>query len=259
MKPSRNTTRSLILASTGLLLAALPSGAAIVANPASNDLFLGIRASSGTGSGTAYVLNLGQYSQLTATAPGATFTFANLGNVAADLVRIYGANWASRNDLLWGVVGKNSSGTIVYASEARSLPTVDIPYSPITDTDELTAIGNSISSVLFNGYQGLESSAGSPRAVDQVGTTGAASYIYQVATPGTLDFGVWQNIEAIVGGDDVLDIYRINTSTVTNPGYLSLGNDGSITFTAVPEPSASLLGAGAAVLLVLRRNRKSSI
>ena len=250
MKPKSTARKSALLALAGISLGILPAGAATTSIPADNDLLLGIRASGGLGQETAYLVNLGQYSTYSSAAPGSSFTLS-LGNIAADLADIYGAGWSTRTDLYWGIVGSNSSASPgVIASRESGLP----GWQALA-LDDRGFAKTAIQSVLFNGYAGKESTANSDLAVAQTGVSGASSWLHQVSgTP--LDFAVWSSIETSVGGGADLELYRIATSGVSNPGSFSLGSDGSITFNAIPEPSVSLLAvAGVSALVAGRRRR----
>jgi hypothetical protein len=240
-----------------LALAALPARAAVVAAPANNDIFLGFRASGNLGATTSYLVNLGQYSQFRDATPGSTISLGSLGDIGADLVAAFGSDWNTRNDLFWGIFGvSNTANPTVYASREQSgaaWPALD-----------LTARGTTASSIVSvlqgtNGYQGRESTASSTVAVFQPNSSSASSYNRQVATAGTNDFGSlseWSGIEGNFGNGvagTTLDLYRIGSLGVTSPGFFSINNSGALSFTAVPEPSAVLLGLAGSVLLVTRR------
>src|SRR5579862_3943669 len=82
------------------------------------DLFLGFRATGGTGATTDYLLNIGQASQFTT---HAQFTLS-LGTIANDLSATFGSNWYSRTDLLYAVVGGTLSNDSLWASNPNSTP-----------------------------------------------------------------------------------------------------------------------------------------
>jgi hypothetical protein len=103
-------------------------GSAFVALPAygqspvtynPDDLLLGFRASGGAGATQDYVVNLGPASQFTA--GGGAFAVAGLGNIAADLTAIFGANWKTRADVFWSVSGTPGNFTAVGGDAARTL------------------------------------------------------------------------------------------------------------------------------------------
>jgi hypothetical protein len=238
------------------------SHAAVVATPQNNDIFLGFRASGNLGATTSYLVNLGQYSQFRDLAPGSSITLSSLGDIGADLVANYGANWNTRNDLFWGIFGvSNTANPVVYGSKESS----DTGWPTLDQISRGTTASNIVSVLQgTNGYQGRESTANSPYAVLQPNSINASSYNKQVATGGTNDFGSlseWSNIEGSFGGGTAattLDLYRIGSLGVTNPGAFSISNSGVISFTAaIPEPSTWLLGMAGSLLLVTNRKRRT--
>lgn len=71
--------------------------------PGSDDLFLGVRASTGAGATQDYLVNIGQASiYRDATTP---FAVPGLGNLGADLSVIFEENWSTRADVFWSVSG----------------------------------------------------------------------------------------------------------------------------------------------------------
>lgn len=238
--------------------------AAVVVPPTNNDIFLGFRASGGDGATTSYLVNLGQYSQFRDATPGSTTTLS-LGNIGLDLSAVFGAGWNTREDLSWGIFGvSNTANPTVYASKEQSTPgTTGTAWSTL----DLTARGTTASSIVSvlqgtNGYQGRESTVNSAVAVLQPNTGNTSSYNKQVATAGTNDFGSlseWSSIEgsfADGAAGTALDLYRIGSLGVTNPGFFTIDNAGVVSFTAVPEPSVALVGAAGVFLLLTRRNRQ---
>lgn len=257
------TSSLLALASLGVSLA--PLQAAPVPDPVSGDLFVGFRVSGGAGGSQSYIVKLGLDTSFSTT-PGTSFTL-NLGDLGADLEAQYGANWSTRNDLFWGIFGtRTSASPIVYGSRERLDP--DTPSTPWVALD-LTArnsVDSQIGSVLNNigGYRGSEATSNSLFGTFQDNSGQASSYNFQVATPGTTDFGSlsqWGSIEGSFanGADDtVLDLYRIAGSGVTQRGSFSIDDEGVISYFVVPEPaSALILVAGTVMLIGARRHRSA--
>lgn len=91
----KNRLAALLVTSASLLAASTVSAATYVAG----DLLLGFRATGGTGLTTDYIINLGSSTSIRDAAPGTT-----LGSYATDLTATYGANWATRTDLYWGLI-----------------------------------------------------------------------------------------------------------------------------------------------------------
>src|SRR4051812_11948497 len=101
MNFSFHSIKSALLALTGLAATALSVQAVPVAAPAPGDIFLAVRATSGQGSGTSYIVKLGTHTLFTNTTPSASFVVTGTGNIAADLEDLYGSEWASRSNVLW--------------------------------------------------------------------------------------------------------------------------------------------------------------
>lgn len=253
-------------AMTALALGLGPAHAAIVVTPADNDIFLGIHATAGTGSSSAYLVNLGQYSQFANQTPGSTVSLSGLGDTGADLVATFGADWYSRANVKWGIFGRDNLGTVaLFASrEEQNVGTAGPAWSSISliRRQNTSSIVGSVT-LGINGYVGRESTANSSVAVVQDNASAASSYNYEV-TNGASDFGTtsgWSNIEGDFGGGTsgtALDLFKISASGVTTPGFFQIGNSGSLSFTALPEPSATLLGAAGVVLLLGRRRQTAA-
>lgn len=260
--------RTTLLALAGTFVGITHASSAIVAAPASGDVFLAFRASGGTGASTSYIINLGQGSQFSSAAPDSTISLNTIGDIGADLVATYGAGWNTRSDLLWGVFGTTDSvNPTVYASKER----VDNEVQT-TSWNQLTqgarsAVKTEILSVTsgINGYQGSDASANSTVGVLQANTGQASSYFFQVTNGGS-DFGSqsqWSSIEGDFGdgtSGTTLDLYRLRSASPT-VGYLgsfSIDNGGNLSFAAVPEPSLTLLGAVGTVLFLTGRRRRVS-
>lgn len=226
---------------------------------------MGFRVSGGIGGATSYVVKLGSDTAFPTT-PGTSFTL-NLGELGLDLTETYGPNWDTREDLFWGIFGtRTSASPIVYGSRERTNPTE--PAAPWIALD-LTARNNvdsQITSVLngIGGYRGSDATDHSAVGTFQTNTGQASSYFFQVATPGTTDFGSlsqWGSIEgSFAEGAEgtVLDLFRIAGSGVTQRGSFSINDEGEITYFVVPEPgSAAVAAAAGALSLGLTRRRKS--
>ena len=86
-------------------LAALGLAAPAMAQVSANlgDLILGFRATGGQGQNVNLEVNLGSVAQFQGQAAGTTLLISRLS--AADLAATYGAGWATRTDLFWGIIG----------------------------------------------------------------------------------------------------------------------------------------------------------
>lgn len=252
-----------ILALASALFGGIPSQAATVAEPASGDLFLGFRASGGIGGSTSYLVKLGLDTSFSTT-PGTSFTLS-LGSLGLDLAAAYGEDWFTRDDLFWGIFGtRTSASPILYGSKERTDPEVQSTPWITLDLTARNAVDSQISSVLnsIGGYRGRQATENSPFATFQPNSGGASSYNFQVATPGTTDFGSlsqWGSIEgSFANGTEgtVLDLYRIAGSGVTYRGSFSIDDAGLVSYSVVPEPSvATLLVVAGATFAGIRRRR----
>lgn len=276
MKPFLTTSakRQALLVLAGVSLITSQAGAAVVNTPSTttHDLLLAVRANGGQGDTVTLLVNIGSYfnyspasqvppslsSTFSGATPGSTFNL-NVGNLGAELDRLYstpGLNWSDRTDLYWGIVGTNN-GVVptVYASRERVDDTTSNPWPQLTN--EARGITNSnVASVIYgtNGYTGREANLFSNVSVDQPDSGNSSSYNFQVS--GSTDFGGnsgWSNIEGSISNS--LDIWRVG-SDVSNAGYFTLSDTGVLSFTAVPEPSLSVLAAVGGVFLATSRRRQ---
>jgi len=257
------TTIGLVL--VGTLMGNLSANAALVPDPVSNDIFVSFRASGGQGASTSYIVNLGQASQFTESGP--LTILSGLGNIGADLTANFGSDWYTRTDVYWSIYGHNTNGgnPIIYGSVERALDDVRSTPYPALDQSSRQNVDSQIVSVLeqTGGYKGLTATANSPVGAFQANSTSASSYNFQVATPGTSDFGSlsgWTTIEGSFGtGDSVLDLWRYAGSGTTYRGNFTIDNAGVISFNtaAVPEPSTYALLAIAGIALLFMRHRRS--
>lgn len=256
---------------TGVLaLAALVSGltgtltAAVVPAPAVGDLFLAFRTSGGQGSSISYIIDIGSDLTYRNATPGSTITVTGLGDVGADLTAAYGISWSSRSDLYWGIFGaRQGVSSTVYASSEQDAVGSSATAWPSLSQTARNATATSIIDVVsgIGGYTSSEATVNNPVGTLQLNSGSESSYFKQVATAGTTDFGSlsqWSSIEGGFGGGTAgtaLDLFRISGTQSANLGTFTIGGNGGLSFTAVPEPGAIFLLGGVAGLLGLRRRR----
>lgn len=199
---------------------------ATVTPPNNGDIFLGVRASGGQGSGVSLLINLGGDASFKNAVAGGSLS---LGSLDAELVAAFGSSWATRSDLNWGIFGaRNQTNSVVYGSRPQS--PVGFPasaYSP-QDLTQRTSTKNQIVSVA-DAYSQLESFSGNARAALQTNALNSGSYNFQVGSAGTSDFGSlsqWTTIEGDFGagpGGTVLDFFQYG-GTPTVPATERLGS-----------------------------------
>jgi hypothetical protein len=261
------------LAIAGSLVVA---GSAHAVTYSNGDLFLGFRATGGTGSSFDYLVDIGQasiYRDATSSFVLNNATGINIGNIGADLTAIFGSDWATRSDLFWGVVGTVSPaiGTdpinTEYASKGETtFGTVETSWNRRSNSQQgsaNTAIGLTGLAGAFVNYS---STANSTRAAQQ--GTGDANSWYSYVSQSTSFGGSYNSAlegSSLTGlGNSALDLFRMQSSSTANlPGtYLgkfTTDSSGNITFNtaAVPEPSALTALAGGVALLGLMRRRSA--
>ncbi|RYD78845.1 MAG: hypothetical protein EOP84_13780 [Verrucomicrobiaceae bacterium] len=177
-----------------------------------------------------------------------------LGNLGADLSKTenYGADWATRPDLFWGVFGvKDTVGSpTLFVSRPRPAPSTPADPWPTQTPTRRAQVAGQINSVIQSGTAGsgsspsyiqLQATTNSPVAGFQENGAGPSSYNWQVTSNSPTDFGSntgWSNIEGDFSAGvaaTVLDIFRISrvnsVETVALFGTVSISASGVITFT----------------------------
>lgn len=242
MKKHRAFSLASFVAAT-LLLTAGAAHSAPVVTPAAGDIFLGVRVTGGTGSGTSYIVNIGNDSTFRNATAG---TVLDLGTLGTDLTETFGSNWHSRSDLYWGVFGtRNQANPVVYGSREQSRFGSSSAGFPPLALAARTSTNTQIISFI-DAYANLEATTDNAKAAKQINNATSASYNYQVATEGTSDFGGlsgWTSIEGNFNNGarrTALDLFRYagNTSTGINTaerlGSFTITSNGSVSFLAGP-------------------------
>jgi len=288
------TTALLGLASAALIAT---DAKAATLSPGIGDLILGFRITDNTGQGANLNLEVDfgniatspTLQNLLTLAPDTTISLNALspsagGLAMQDLVTTYGANWASRTDLAWGLIatsGRSGANVPGYPNDtiwADENPTL-IPYESRGKT--LQAAGSTQYETMLSG---ASSSIGSnptstTNSADSVvvDATQAGSWTIQQNQP-TTQFNFFNGTPMDVtegattnNGTVSASFYHLipqALSTQTAPavllGTFSLTTGGAFTYTStpVPEPSSTgLVGVGFLSLigLVVLRRRRSAI
>jgi hypothetical protein len=260
MKTSR-LLGSLVFACMALIAS---QAVATTVHYADGDLFLGFRSTDGTQD---YLVDIGQPNQFVSGPPTITITNAS----PVDLSTVFGNDWYSRidpntgaNAVQWAVVGGRlvaSGGDVantLYSSNPNPTAWPRRSNSSQSGTTSLTdALGTT--------YDGNNSTNNSDTAIIQADASTNSYRSFQPGGPnsGGISFQTWNPTNE--GGPGLtLTLDRIVPSSTggssQNLGTLQLESNGTVVFTAVPEPSslASVgLGAGLLVAFLFWRRRPS--
>jgi len=268
----KKTILALALAATAI------TGAQALPEYNDGDVFLGIR--SKTGSFT-YTLDLGTMDQFINAYNGnynvnlnVGFTAANLAADLSDNTKGFGASWYSSSDVVFGLFGGYQLGS-VYSSISGMPDNAMIIGSPVGAT-----LNGNISNqqlVQLGSYAGaISGSIGSSTNSVTVNTAfiapntvtgtwadfqyGGNSTTYN--NMGSAAYGLYTgSLETQIG--NVLNVNAIYSSGDSIRGGViggvSVGSDGTVSFTAVPEPSTYfLLGIGSLILLIAFRRKSNA-
>jgi hypothetical protein len=246
-----------ILALAGVEQSVSTATAAII-TPGYSDLILGLRVitlygtdgtalpSQGMGTGTNLMVNLGPASQFY-NPSSSSFTVSGLALL--DLTGIYGANWKTRTDLAWGIVGTTgaASGTgdghavksTIWATIAEDTPGVPslTPQYRLPAALQNGPIAKNISP-LFVGTAPLygATSTNNSSAAAAISTSSQGSWSSLSTDNGS--FALTASVEAstkiTTGGSSALDLYEIQPNPTKKAGLFlgvfSLSENGGLTF-----------------------------
>ena len=247
------------------------------------DLILGFQATGGVGATQNVFFNLGA-----GTAYRDNPTIGTIGNISTTLASVFGANWYSRSDVYFGVIGNlngnNNPPGFQSAPAVNGDPSRTFYLSTATvNVGEGTLIaasaypGSSLGSAATN-LTGMETMiVGLTTEADGAAILSQDTQPVQWSngwttwnpTPGA-SFGVFTGgIQQNFGKAEEytsVDLQRVlSTNTGATPeGIIGggtyettfrIGSDGSIS--AIPEPSSSLLALVAGIALTVRRRRNA--
>jgi len=220
--------------------------AATVTVPDNGDIFLGVRASGGQGSGVSLLVNVGDDTTFRNATGGSTLPLSNVGT---ELSTAFGANWSARSDLTWAFFGaRNQTNPVVYGTRSQS--PVGLPASsyPAQDLSQRTATKNQIISVV-DAYALLDQFNGNANGALQTNALNSGSYSFQVGSAGTSDFGSlsqWVSIEgdfSAGASGTVLDFFRYAGSTTVPAterlGSFEISSAGALSFSRSLAPGVA--------------------
>lgn len=278
----KSLLKSTMLLGMGTALAATSAmGAFTFTN---GDLILGFQATGGTGATKNVFVNLGSGVSHRDN-PGNAGSPTVLGNISTTLSSVYGANWYSRTDLWFGVIGNLNqqptsgigSRTPVDGDPSRtfyiSTPTVNVAEGQLRAAGTFSSASLGAAGTNLSGMEamlvGLNTEADGAAILDQSTqpVEWANGWSAWNPTPGAafeiFTGGIQQNFGK-TGDETLVDLQRIlATSTGASPAGVvgggtyettfAIGSNGAIS--SIPEPSSSLLALAAGMVISFRRRR----
>jgi hypothetical protein len=209
------------------------------------DLFLGFRATGGTGATLDYLVDIGQPAQFVNATPGSSF-LVNTGNLSSDLVAVFGSDWytridpgTGRNAVLWSsvggrlVAGGGDTANVLYATNPNPTPWPRLSNSAQAGTTSLTdALGTT--------YDGNSSTVNNSKAIVQSASSSNSYASFQPGgvNSGGISFQQWNpTIEGIPNA--TLTFCRIVPGSGNSIilGTFTLASTGVLTFTAASAPT----------------------
>ena len=237
------------------------------------DLFLGFRATSGTGNTNAYLINIGNYAQYR---DAATTGFAlSLGNIKVDLDATFGSGWSALGSVRWGVFGTAQlwddavTTNVLYATK----PEVTIGTTVSSWTRRNDSAQSLTSAKVVNAASQYLIDVGTVNAPKAVIENTSESNDWTEFMPGgsqstaSTSFAIYSpTVEGTFANGAAgtrLDLFQLvpGSGAGSYKGYFSIvdtagGTTVSFNGTNVPEPtSMALLGLGTCLLGFVRRRQ----
>lgn len=226
-----------------LILAALLSASTAHATlPYTNgDLFLGFRASSGTGANQDYLVNIGPASTYANAA--SPIVVGSVATTGADLTATFGANWKSRPEVFWSISGANLSGdtsNTLYVTRAESTPGTNanpwLGRSPSSQGVTNTKF-NALAGAYINGTASTNNPAGTIQNVSDANSYASFQPGGTAPNSGGISFGAFNpTIEgSFINGTagSVLDLFKVEPvfdQPSQRLGYFQIDDSGVVTF-----------------------------
>ncbi len=228
------------------------------------DLVLGFRATGGQGQNVNLEVNLGSVAQFQSQPAGTTLVLSRLA--VNDLIATYGASWATRSDLFWGIVGTTGRvsafgstpiGTLWATNAEPTVGTQSLAWTPDSRGAQFNASSN-IEALLFGAPGSVSGATPTPNSTNSaaINATLAGSYTSQDTVQSGVSFGFFNpsidnTVKADVSGYAVSDLYevRVGAASSTYLGSFGLQANGTLTFSTSPT-FFTAAAAGAPVITV---------
>jgi len=284
-----STLKGALLAIAGTVALAASASAQTVTYT-NGDLLVGFRASGGVGSDTTFVYNLGS----SVSYRDGLFSGVR-ANVGTQLSATYGADWYTRSDVSWGVIGavnnlnpqldttvvNGDPGSTLYASKAATGIQTSTAWGSGTafTRSQVVSAATQVVSFTHTGSQvagtfAFQTAAANTGGLGAFVNTSATNDYANYTTP-SADFSLFTGgIEGTFGTSTefaYLDLYRVlastsgasPTGTVGRGSYettFSINSAGQISVaSAIPEPSSFASIAGVIALGVIGTRRRRSV
>ena len=218
------------------------------------NIFIGFRASGGTGAANSYLLNLLNFADIPIITGGNTPI--ELFNVGSSLSTVFGTNWYTRGQVTWGIFGMTPDTRVpVYSSTSddRASAPVTRSFNQLpTSYSSYTTMGSGYDLAIANGASDGSTSGKLGNGV--VTGTGSGTWAFNIAK--NADFDVYNNtLEAGVATD--LEFYQTTALAANRLTQFNISSSGVIS--VVPEPSTyALFGFGALLLIVAYRRKNAA-
>ena len=277
----RHPLAASLLALAGAAFIRPNASAQVPVNYSPDDLILAFRTTgASTPAASSYLIDLGPASFFTGSAFGSQISLnlaLDLGNIQADLVGLFGANWFNRSDLFWSIsgtsggsaVGGDPSRTLYASREEDILGIQSIPWTRANSsaqaapTNKLASVGAGFAA--DSGSPNLSTANSDVAIIQAIGATN--SYASFQADGSSFSY-FSPTIEGDFGdgfAGTALDLYRLAPGSGATIGIagdfvgsFSIDSGAQLTFNAavVPEPSSAvIIAAGTGLLGLIRRRR----
>ena len=239
------------------------------------DILLGFRATGGTGSTLNLEVDLGSYTNFNGLVAGTTFALPQLSPL--DLSGAYGSTWFQRSDLLWSVA--TSSANTVAGLPDNTFFETSVDSSLSNSGGGSTVFKRQTSTAQFSVAQNIDGFVSGLNGSTTTANSSSASLVpdggnsydaninagtrpWNANSTSLMSFtNVENNTNIPSGGFVQSDFYELlptasGTANALELGYFRLFDNGTLTFTEVPEPSTYAVAALAAIFVLITAIRR---